>query len=197
MLCLEGTVSHDLVYPFQVYSFQGCQHLQRLVLKTLAAWQLAIGPECYVILDNELVAPCLTHQWKGWNMMPHSLADLMILRCGDSALEQTPRSILGHMPDMRQVEIHWPQPGQGPYMEYVEGEQPYCKHRYNMGAIRLLAELVPADGQAVHNLRRIVIHAPSIKVLIPGGLPNLEELVIGSQSGWRSLLAIHWLILPA
>ena len=103
-------------------------------------------------------------------------ADQISLYCEEDFVEYT-HGMFGSLPCMEVLRLSWPIHMESGSEEDEEGDWP-AADVFTEGADFLLTNCMPANRQPLHNLKSITITGYNIAVIIPSGLPALEELVI-------------------
>ena len=152
-LCLDGFHEYTSVSEIDLAE---CCHLRRLALKNTVMQRLIRRLSCQLSCHMSFLCRNYRALWSPNMKAILRSAEHIGLYCGDSFPSQAACGIFAHLPCMQALTMS----GQ------------------IMRDIFLLVRCMPVGGLPVRNLRILTMHADSMRCWIPGGFPNLEELVI-------------------
>ena len=116
--------------------------------------------------------------WEGQIKSALCLAESVELELHEEMAESSD-NLFESLPAMRDLKVFWYDIVPDPDIYSLSGQVQFL---LDSEARNWLFNSMPGDGQPLVNLRRIDIHAPGAAMIcIPMGLPNLEQLRIGSD----------------
>ena len=157
----------------------GCQHLTNLSLKGVWVDELSMSPACSLDIDLHEDRLDSRSVWRGpmWQHL-ESAGNIGFSNWDNSfsgCISDAERGLFGRLQKLKALSLRWPRAIERAAFDSGQKEE------FRWGAESLLTELMPTNGQALLNLRSIVISAQQMKGTIPVGVPNLAELVIMSE----------------
>ena len=156
----------------------GCQHLKHLVVQGRFAHALSVrhGPKCHVtvhVSGNFLKHPRFADQ-AAVEEAVKAVSDLVLHAEEADSCRRLPQDpgMCARFAHVQYLTVKWPV-----YWE-KRTDKPDIGHAVET-AKGLLGSFMPANAQPLTSLKRLIIGAEgAIACSIPGGLPNLEELVL-------------------
>ena len=174
-LCLEGHGFSSI----DELDLTGSKHLWAVTLKTVVVQKLSLDPTCrlrYLLKEASSDADFQGIIWRGPMRTVLGRADQISLYCEEDFVQYT-HGMFGSLPRMEVLSLSWPVHIESDAEEEEGGGWP-AEDVFTEGAELLLMNCMPANRQPLHNLKSIIITGYNIVVIIPSGLPALEELVI-------------------
>ena len=171
-LCLEGLG----LSAIDELDLNGSEHLKAVAFWKVVVLKLSLDPTCqlrYFLPEADLNFQSL---WEGPLRTVLGRADQISLYCEEDFVEYT-HGMFGSLPRMEALCLSWPVHWPSGSEEEEEADWP-AADVFTEGADFLLTNCMPANRQPLHNLKSITITGYNIAVIIPSGLPALEELVI-------------------